>query len=186
MPGSSGRPISIGRAERCPWRRLRRGDFGGAALSLICGGEWGSSSAADPWSGALPFLQGFKTGRGAAPAAAGVGEARAAGTGEAAKPLLRPRLCTFIKAWECRAGAPQRGGLPARPARLKRRVRPPSCAPGFAPLSKHGSVGRAHRSGEGCPQGQHDRSGGRARAFCGETGGCRAWPGTGTVCKKCE
>ena len=112
MPGSSGRPISIGRAERCPWRRFRRGDFGGAALSLICGGEWGSGSVADPWSVALPFLQVFKTGGGAAPAARGGGEARAAGTGEAASPPLRPRFCTFIKAWECRAGAPQRGGLP--------------------------------------------------------------------------
>ena len=177
MPGSSGRPISIGRAERCPWRRLCRGDFGGAALSLICGGEWGSGSVADPRSGALPFLQGFRTGGGAAPAAAGGGEARAAGTGEAAKPPLRPRLCTFIKAWGCRAGAPQRGGLPAGPARLKRRARPMSCAPGFAPLSKHGSAGRAHRSGEGCPQGPARPERRRARAFCGETGGCRAGRG---------
>lgn len=72
----------------------------------------GSGSVADPRSGALPFLQVFKTGGGAAPAAAGGGEARAAGTGEAAKPPLRPRFCTFIKAWGCRAGAPQRGGLP--------------------------------------------------------------------------
>ena len=158
MPGSSGRPISIGRAERCPWRRLRRGDFGGAALSLICGGEWGSGSVADPWSGALPFLQVFKTGGGAAPAAAGGGEARAAGTGEAANGVparsldlvgrggrtaagraarrasttqaegapdeLRPRFCTFIKAWECRAGAPQRGGLPARVSTTGAEARP--------------------------------------------------------------
>ena len=90
-----------------------RGAFGGAALSLICGGEWGSGSVADPWSVALSFLQVFKTGGGAAPAACSGGGARAAGTGEAAKP--------------------------------------PSCAPGFVPLSKHGGVGRAHRSGEGCP-----------------------------------
>ena len=182
MPGSSGRPISIGRAERCPWRRLRRGDFGGAALSLICGGEWGSGSVADPWSGALPFLQVFKTGGGAAPAAAGGGEARAAGTGEAANGAparslalvgrggrtaagraarrvsttqaegapdeLRPRFCTFIKAWGCRAGAPQRGGLPAR-------------------VSTTGAEGApAHFAGK------------RADAGHGR--------GTGTVCKKCE
>ena len=185
MPGSSGRPISIGRAERCPWRRLCRGDFGGAALSLICGGEWGSGSVADPWTAALPMPQACRNG-GAAPAAAGGGEARAAGTGEAAKPPLRPRFCTFIKAWERGAGAPQRGGLPAGPARLKRRARPTSCAPGFVPLSKHRSVGRAHRSGEGCPQGQHDRSGGAPAHFAGKRAGAGHGRGAGTVCKKCE
>ena len=190
MPGSSGRPISIGRAERCLWRRLCRGDFGGAALSLICGGEWGSGSVADSWSGALPFLQGFKTGRGAAPAAAGVGEARAAGTGEAAKPLLRPRFCTFIKAWECRAGAPQRGGLPG----IKWRVSttgaegaPDELRPRFCTFIK----------AWGCRAGAPQRGGLPARA---STTGAEGAPahfaekradaghgrGAGTVCKKCE
>ena len=72
----------------------------------------------------MPFLQVFVTGGGAAPAAVGGGGARAAGTGEAAKPLLRPRFCTFIKAWECRAGAPQRGGLPARVSTTGAEARP--------------------------------------------------------------
>lgn len=93
-------------------------------LSLICGGEWGSGSVADPWSGALPFLQVFVTGGGAAPAAAGGGEARAAGTGEAAKPPLRPRFCTFIKAWECGAGAPAAGRAARRVSTTGAEVRP--------------------------------------------------------------
>ena len=43
---------------------------------------------------------------------------------EGAPAELRPRFCTFIKAWGCRAGAPQRGGLPARVSTTGAEARP--------------------------------------------------------------